>query len=398
MIEVSGLHKHFGPIRAVNGISFSIGRGEIVGFLGPNGAGKSTTMKILSCYIAPSKGAVRVAGYDIFTDSMNVRRRVGYLPEETPLYKSMTVIDFLKFVAAVREVPPRRVKERLRYVVEVCGAYEVLGQIIGTLSKGYRQRVGLAQALIHDPDILILDEPTSGLDPNQIIEIRNVIKELGQEKTLILSTHVLREVEATCDRVIIIDRGVVVGDGSQADLAKARKAQSGFMVTLDGKGSDMRAALEQLDGVSTVSPAAAHEGHTFIVTQVADEDPRLELMRLCVDRSWTILELSGHMASLEDIFRELTQRGGLATEAEEEDEGDEDEEDEDEDEEDEEDEEGEEGEEDEDEDEEEDDEEEEEKEEEEKEEEEKEGDGDRDGDDEDGDSGGEGDDGDEEKK
>jgi len=314
MIEVSNLHKHYGAIHAVNGISFSIDRGEIVGFLGPNGAGKSTTMKILTSYIAPTHGAVRVAGYDILTDSMNVRRRVGYLPEETPLYKTMAVIDFLKYVAAVREVPARRVKERLREVVDVCGVYEVLGQTIGTLSKGYRQRVGLAQALIHDPDILILDEPTSGLDPNQISEIRSVIKELGKEKTLILSTHILPEVEATCDRVIIIDRGLVVGDGSQADLAKARKAQSGYIITLDGQGTDdeMRSALEKVDGMKSVS-ATASESHTFIVTPVMGEDPRLELMRLCVDKSWTISELTGHMASLEDIFRELTQRGGLAT-------------------------------------------------------------------------------------
>ncbi len=312
MIEVSNLHKHYGPIKAVNGISFSIDRGEIVGFLGPNGAGKSTTMKMLTCYIAPSHGAVRVAGYDIYSDSMNVRRHVGYLPEDTPLYKSMTVIDFLKYVAAVREVPSSRLRQRLRDVVEVCGVYDVLGQIIGTLSKGYRQRVGLAQALIHDPDILILDEPTSGLDPNQIIEIRNVIKELGEEKTLILSTHILPEVEATCDRVIIIDRGMVVGDGSQADLAKARKAQSGFMITLEGKGSDsdMGSALEKLTGVKSVA-STAHEGHTFIVTPESGEDPRLELMRMCVDKSWVIDQLTGHMASLEDIFRELTQKGGL---------------------------------------------------------------------------------------
>ena len=327
MIEVSNLHKHYGPIHAVNGISFSIDRGEIVGFLGPNGAGKSTTMKMLTSYIAPTHGAVRVAGYDVSSDSMNVRRRIGYLPEDTPLYKSMAVIDFLKYVAAVREVPARRVKERLRVVADVCGVYDVLGQIIGTLSKGYRQRVGLAQALVHDPDILILDEPTTGLDPNQIIEIRNVIKALGEEKTLILSTHILPEVEATCDRVIIIDRGLVVGDGSQADLAKARKAQSGFMVTLDGKGttSEMQSAIEKLDDVKTVAGAAG-DGHTFIVTPERGEDPRLELMRLCVDNAWSIQQLTGHMASLEDIFRELTQRGGLVTDGPDEDEVDEDEE------------------------------------------------------------------------
>jgi len=225
MIEVSNLHKHYGSNHAVDGISFSINRGEIVGFLGPNGAGKSTTMKILTSYIAPTSGTVQVAGYNIFTDSMNVRRRVGYLPEDTPLYKSMAVIDFLKFVAAVREVPAQQVQKRLQEVAHVCDLYDVLGQVIGTLSKGYRQRVGLAQALIHDPDILILDEPTSGLDPNQIIEIRNVIKELGQEKTLILSTHILPEVEATCDRVIIIDRGKVVGDGTQAQSHPGRQGE-----------------------------------------------------------------------------------------------------------------------------------------------------------------------------
>jgi ABC-2 type transport system ATP-binding protein len=314
MIEVRHLHKSYGPIRAVDDVSFAINQGEIVGFLGPNGAGKTTTMKMLTCFLAPTSGEVRVAGHDIYQDSMAVRRAVGYLPEDTPLYKSMTVLDFLRFVAAVREVPASRQKERLRAVVEVCGIKDRLGQIIGTLSKGYRQRVGLAQALVHDPPVLILDEPTSGLDPNQIAEIREVIRSLGKQKTLILSTHVLPEVEATCDRVIIIDAGKVVGDGSIEVLSKARLAQAGFLLSLETSQATerIRKALEALPDVDKVEPVSQGGAHSFIITPKKDKDPRLEIMKVCVAEGWIILQLTPKAASLEEVFRGLTQGGALA--------------------------------------------------------------------------------------
>jgi ABC-2 type transport system ATP-binding protein len=312
MLEVSHLQKVYGAIRAVDDITFQVQRGEIVGFLGPNGAGKSTTMKILTCFIAPSEGEVRVAGYDIYSQSLDIRRHIGYLPEDTPLYKSMSVLEFLTFVAHIREVPRDQLKARLRRVVEVCGIGTVLGQIIGTLSKGFRQRVGLAQALVHDPDILILDEPTSGLDPNQIVEVRNVIKELGKEKTLIISTHILHEVEATCDRVLIINQGKLVADGNRLLLAQAKEAQSGFLVTLgtDEQGEAVTRAVQGLGAVQNASLAPAAEGVSLVITQKPGQDPRKDLLRLCVDKGWTILELTRHMAGLEDLFRELTLRDG----------------------------------------------------------------------------------------
>ena len=313
MIEVSDLRKHYGPIQAVNGISFSIKKGEIVGFLGPNGAGKTTTMKMLTCFLAPTSGEARVAGHNIQSDTMAVRQAIGYLPEDTPLYKSMTVLEFLRFIAEVREVPPSRRNERIRQVVEICGIQDRLGQTIGTLSKGYRQRVGLAQALVHDPDVLILDEPTSGLDPNQIAEIREVIKALGKEKTLILSTHVLSEVEATCDRVIIIDHGSVVGDGSIEVLAKAREAQAGFVISVeaDQPTSKIKERLSGITQIKTVEEIDSHLGPTFIVTPEDEADPRLALMKACVDEGWIILSLTPKAASLEDIFRNLTHGGAL---------------------------------------------------------------------------------------
>ena len=200
MIEVEGLSKNYGPTRAVSDISFSVRRGEVVGFLGPNGAGKSTTMKMLTCFLAPTAGRALVAGHDVFDDSLEVRKRVGYLPEDTPIYRDMTVVEFLQFAAAVRGMPSNKIGGRIKEIGARCGLGDVAGKLVGELSKGFRQRVGLAQAMLHDPDIVILDEPTSGLDPNQIVEIRSLIKEIGREKTVILSTHILPEVQATCSR------------------------------------------------------------------------------------------------------------------------------------------------------------------------------------------------------
>src|SRR5947207_12534994 len=232
MIEVEGLTKNYGLTRAVDKVSFSVRRGEVLGFLGPNGAGKSTTMKILTCFLAPTAGRAMVAGHDVFDDSLEVRKRIGYLPEDTPIYRDMTVVEYLQFAAAMRGMERDKVGGRIKEIGGRCGLSNVAGKLVGELSKGYRQRLGLAQAMLHDPDILILDEPTSGLDPNQIVEIRQLIKELGQEKTVILSTHILPEVQATCSRVVIISDGRLVADGRPDDLV-AREHANTFRILLE---------------------------------------------------------------------------------------------------------------------------------------------------------------------
>jgi len=218
MIEVNGLTKRYGSERAVNDISFEVKTGEVLGFLGPNGAGKTTTMKVITCFLPPSEGTVVVDGMDVRTNSIGVRSRIGYLPENTPLYQEMTTLDYLSFVASMRGVDPRLQSSRIARMADVCGLDTVLGKRIEALSKGYRQRVGLAQAMIHEPPIVILDEPTTGLDPNQIVEIRELIKNIGADRTVILSTHILSEVEMSCDRVLIINRGELVADGTPAEL------------------------------------------------------------------------------------------------------------------------------------------------------------------------------------
>jgi ABC-2 type transport system ATP-binding protein len=223
-IEVKNLTKFYGDFQALKGISFEVHQGEIVGFLGPNGAGKSTTMKILTCFMAATSGSAKVVGRDVFEDSIAVRARVGYLPESVPLYDQMIVYDYIEHLAEMRGVPASRRADRVKYAIEVCGLAPVVGKKIDELSKGYRQRVGLAQALVHEPDVLILDEPTSGLDPNQIVEIRELIRRIGREKTVLLSTHILQEIEALCDRVILINGGKVVADGTFEALYDAYPA------------------------------------------------------------------------------------------------------------------------------------------------------------------------------
>jgi len=218
MIQVENLTKNYGTNCAVDQVSFNVHKGEVLGFLGPNGAGKSTTMKILTCFLAPTQGSAKVAGFDVFDQSLEVRRRVGYLPEDTPLYRDMTVLEHLDFAASMHGMKGDRVQARIKEIGGRCGLVEVAGKLVGELSKGYRQRVGLAQAMLHDPDILILDEPTGGLDPNQIAEIRTLIKEVGKEKTVILSTHILPEVQATCSRMLIISGGKLVADGTPDEL------------------------------------------------------------------------------------------------------------------------------------------------------------------------------------
>jgi ABC-2 type transport system ATP-binding protein len=317
MIEVDGLTKDYGPARAVDHVSFTVRRGEVLGFLGPNGAGKSTTMKMLTCFLSPTDGRARVAGHDVFDESLEVRRRIGYLPEDTPLYRDMTVLEYLQFAAEMRGMPADQSATRIHDVGTRCGLSDVAGKEVRELSKGYRQRVGLAQAMLHDPDILILDEPTSGLDPNQIVEIRSLIKEIGREKTVILSTHILPEVQATCSRILIISGGKLVADGTPEAL-RAREKGGRYRVVVESNGvtrEAIRDRLASVAGVARVETVAGHveEGtYAFSLDAAAAADLRKPIFRAAVDNRWTLLELLRESASLEDVFRNLT-TGDLIT-------------------------------------------------------------------------------------
>src|SRR5213076_133235 len=290
MIEVDSLTKNYGAFRAVDGVSFNVRKGEVLGFLGPNGAGKSTTMKILTCYLAPTGGTARVAGHDVFEHSLEVRQRIGYLPEDTPIYRDMTVLELLRFVADVRGMARDKREARIREIGGRCGLGDVAGKLVGELSKGFRQRVGLAQAMLHDPDIVILDEPTSGLDPNQIVEIRSLIKEIGREKTVILSTHILPEVQATCSRVVIISGGKLVADGTPNEL-RARERGGRYRVVVESNGvakDAIRDQLASLSGVTRCEVIAGEDGsHAFAIDAGSSSDLRKPIFRAAVDNRWT---------------------------------------------------------------------------------------------------------------
>lgn len=301
-VEVSNLTKTFGSQRAVDAISFSVAQGQILGFLGPNGAGKSTTMKIATCYLPPTSGTVLVAGHDVLQDPMAVRRSVGYLPEHNPLYLDMYVHEYLQFVAAVYGLKSRHAKDRVQEMVELCGLTLEQGKKIGALSKGYRQRVGLAQALVHDPQVLILDEPTTGLDPNQIVEIRALIKRIGQDKTVIFSTHIMQEVTAICDRVVIINRGKLVADSDVASLQAGARNEKTTLVEFEQPIPEE--ALQQLPGVLSASLV---QGATYRVVSRKDTDIRATLFRVAAERNWPLVGLRHEENSLEKIFQQLTQ-------------------------------------------------------------------------------------------
>ena len=295
-------------------MSFEVEQGEVFGFLGPNGAGKTTTMKIITCYMPPTSGKVSVEDLDIAEYSLQVRKKIGYLPEMNPLYMDMNVIDYLDYAARLHRMNDSLVKGRIREMVEVCGLTTVRHKDIGELSKGFRQRVGLAQAMIHDPDVLILDEPTSGLDPNQIVEIRNLIKHLGRAKTVILSTHILTEVQATCNRVIIINEGKIVADGTTDELQE--RFRGGELLTLDIKVNvenamtDLFPKLKAFPQVTTLDYQPLDESiHRFTMNLPKGTDIREELFRLAVNERWVILEMHREEASLEEIFHKLTLGG-----------------------------------------------------------------------------------------
>ncbi len=305
-IIVENLTKTYGHQKAVNDISFEVKTGEVVGFLGPNGAGKSTTMKMITCYMAPTSGDVRLDEHSIHNDSQDIKKKIGYLPENNPLYTDMPIIDYLRFCAEVQGVAKSNVSERIGKMVDLCGLEVERHKRIGELSKGYRQRVGLAQAMIHDPEVLILDEPTTGLDPNQIIEIRKLIKELGKEKTVILSSHILSEVEATCDRILIINRGRIVADGSSETLRHQAQGQELLTVQIEAnKPSDVEKELLQLSTVATVSGIEGRDGF-FQVQSKPETSSRKSVFDLCVKKKWYLMEMTGIETQLEDVFRELT--------------------------------------------------------------------------------------------
>jgi len=307
MIEVQNLTKRYGPVTAIRDVSFTVAPGEIVGFLGPNGAGKSTTMRILSCFMPATGGSARVAGYDVFRESMEVRRRIGYLPETVPLYGDMRVAPYLDFVAEVKGVPRSARKKRVADVMDRCLIADMQGRLIRNLSKGYRQRVGLAQAIVSDPAVLILDEPTIGLDPQQITEIRALIKSLAGEHTVILSTHILPEVSMLCSGVVIINRGAIVAQGPIDRLVEEFFPTARVEVEIAGPAAAALEGLRAIAGVVGVaeSGAAGDEVRRFVVESARGRDVRGEIFQLAAQQKWTLLELRRVGMTLEEVFMRI---------------------------------------------------------------------------------------------
>ncbi len=302
MIRVENLTKYYGKRLAVDNISFNVAKGEIVGFLGPNGAGKTTTMRILTGFLAPTSGNVWIADYDMSEHSLEARQRIGYFPEAMPLYSDMTVRSYLDFSSKLRGLDKKRIKTRIEEVVNTCHLEEYVDVIIGKLSKGFRQRVGVAQAIIHEPEVLILDEPTIGIDPIQVSVTRQLIKELGKEHTVLISTHILPEVSMTCERVIIINEGKIVAEDRIENLSSLISGTKRIRLEVEGPPGKVADRLRQIDGVLQVS----YENSNYIVQCAADQDPRGKIMETIVQGGWTLLSLESVEMSLEDIFLKLT--------------------------------------------------------------------------------------------
>jgi ABC-2 type transport system ATP-binding protein len=308
-IVVENLTKIYGSQKAVDNISFRVKTGEVLGFLGPNGAGKTTTMKAITTYLYPNSGDVKVGDYSILREPEEITKRIGYLPESNPLYHDMPIIDYLKYVAALQGIEKGRIRDRILEMVNICGLEGEKHKKIGELSKGYRQRVGLAQALIHDPAVLILDEPTTGLDPNQIVEIRELIKKIGREKTVILSSHILAEVEATCDRILIINKGKIVADGTAQELRKQAQGSELIRVSFDVEGQQISAGevmeiLKQIETVEVVD--IMNNNFDFEVQSKQNATSVKSIFKLAVAKGWILTQLSTVETKLEDVFREVT--------------------------------------------------------------------------------------------
>ncbi len=309
MIKANKLTMHYGPVVALNNVSFEVKRGEIVGLLGPNGAGKSTAMKILTTYLHPTSGTAEVNGLDVLDKPLEVRKVIGYLPEILPLYMDMEVRSYLDFVARARGLRGGTLKKRLDAVVDVCGLRPMYRKVIRELSKGYKQRTALAQALVHNPEVIILDEPTSGLDPHQIMEIRNLIRELAEEKTVILSTHILQEIQATADRIVIINRGNIVGDGTIEELRSRAKSSERIAITVEGQREEVERLLSGVEGIKQVVYDGATNGCvSFMVHSPIGRNPWRELNDLVRQKNWKIRELADRPLSLEETFLTLTEK------------------------------------------------------------------------------------------
>ena len=306
MINVKNLTKRYVNINAVDNISFNVEENETVGLLGPNGAGKTTTMRILTCFMPATAGTATVAGFDVFTDSLNVRQQIGYLPENVPLYLDMRVNEYLMFRAKLKNIPRRERRKKIDYCLELTGTRDVQNQITGTLSKGYKQRVGLADTLIHDPKILILDEPTIGLDPNQIMQIRQVIRGLGEKHTVLLSTHILPEVEMVCDRIMIIDKGKIVAMDTPANLMKQLKSSSNVILEIKGDGERIKSSLSGIDSVRSVTWKEKGDANEFYVEGSAEDDIREDIFNCIVKDNYILREMKRQPITLEEVFHQIT--------------------------------------------------------------------------------------------
>jgi ABC-2 type transport system ATP-binding protein len=306
MIQVEHLTKRYAGFTAIHDLSFEVSKGEIVGFLGPNGAGKSTTMRILTGYMPPTSGRVSIAGFDIFNQSVEARRHLGYLPESTPLYHDMRVCEYLRYRASLKGVEGSKITQRVGEVLELCNLREKERAIIGTLSKGQKQRVGLADALVHDPDLLILDEPTIGLDPNQIRQVRELIKNLANRRTVLISTHILPEVEIMCSRVIVIHKGRIRASDTADNLLRNHRAAGAVRVELAQAPSDTRGILAAIPGVKDVAEETTDSGTRFLLRTDAEANPSSDILRLVSEKRWQLLELTRRKPTLEDVFVDLT--------------------------------------------------------------------------------------------
>ncbi len=304
-VVVENLTKSFGFQKAVDSVSFNVRQGEILGFLGPNGAGKTTTMKIMSCFLFPDYGNIYFGKYSIHKNAHKIKQYIGYLPEHNPLYEEMNIIDFLNFIAHIHNIPNYKILPRVMDMIRMCGLDNEKHKTIRELSKGYRQRVGLAQALIHDPEVLILDEPTTGLDPNQIIEIRDLIKNIGREKTVIMSSHILAEIEATCDRVLILNKGKIVANGTSAELR--RKSNTDKLLKINIIGAADTEVYDELALIPEIENITSAENHHFDIQCSRDAAIEKIIFELCNRNNWYIGELTPIETRLEDIFREVTQ-------------------------------------------------------------------------------------------
>jgi ABC-2 type transport system ATP-binding protein len=306
MLEVKDLNKKFGDVHAVKNLTFEVKKGEVLGFLGPNGAGKTTTMRIITCFIPATSGTVRVNGLDNILSDLEVRKKIGYLPENNPLYNDMKVDEYLKFAGEIRGIRGARLSSRIDEMYQVCGLTKMAKRQTGKLSKGFRQRVGLAQAMLHNPDLLILDEPMSGLDPNQIIEIRQLIKHMGEEKTVIYCSHILSEVAATCNRILIINEGSIVASGTPDELTSSMSKTNGYLLRVKADKETLRTKLFAIDGVTAVEIRDAGEWLEANVTSGSREDVGEKIYKCVFENGWSLNELKHHSASLEDVFTQLT--------------------------------------------------------------------------------------------